>query len=100
MLHGVVAFVMPFRHADVSTTSFGIDCGNRIKRMKYWETIPDNLSKAGWSWGCVSAVTSEERIIWVADAHRDDGKRFVMHAHQKLTAFLELQSAVRVASQT
>ena len=32
MLHGVVAFVMPFRHADVSATSFGIDCGNRIKR--------------------------------------------------------------------
>jgi len=44
--------------------------------MKYWELIPDNLSKAGWSWGCVSAVTSEGRIIWVADAHRDDGKRF------------------------
>jgi hypothetical protein len=24
--------------------------------MKYWETIADNLSKAGWSWGCVSTV--------------------------------------------
>jgi hypothetical protein len=24
--------------------------------MKYWEIIADNLSKAGWSWGCVSAV--------------------------------------------
>ena len=23
--------------------------------MKYWEIIADNLSKAGWSWGCVSA---------------------------------------------
>jgi hypothetical protein len=22
--------------------------------MKYWEIIADNLSKAGWSWGCVS----------------------------------------------
>jgi hypothetical protein len=21
--------------------------------MKYWEIIADNLSKAGWSWGCV-----------------------------------------------
>jgi hypothetical protein len=25
-------------------------------RVKYWETIADNLSKAGWSWGYVSAV--------------------------------------------
>ena len=24
--------------------------------MKYWEIIADNLSKAGWSWGCVSAL--------------------------------------------
>jgi hypothetical protein len=26
--------------------------------MKYWEVIADNLSKAGWSWGCVSAIDS------------------------------------------
>ena len=24
--------------------------------MKYWEIIADNLSKAGWSWGCVSST--------------------------------------------
>src|SRR6266404_7534485 len=29
--------------------------------MKYWEIIADNLSKAGWSWGCVSAVDSSGR---------------------------------------
>jgi len=23
--------------------------------VKYWEIIADDLSKAGWSWGCVSA---------------------------------------------
>jgi hypothetical protein len=28
------------------------------------------------------------------DAHRDDGKRFVVHADEKLTAFLELERAV------
>jgi hypothetical protein len=42
--------------------------------MKYWEIIADNLSKAGWSWGCVSAIDSSGRTIWIADAHRDDGK--------------------------
>jgi hypothetical protein len=33
----------------------------RIQRVKYWEIIADNLSKAGWSWGCVSAVDSQGR---------------------------------------
>jgi hypothetical protein len=32
------------------------------------------------------------------DAHRGDGKRFVVRADEKLTAFLELQSAIRAAS--
>jgi hypothetical protein len=59
--------------------------------MKYWEIIADNLSKAGWSWGCVSAVTSEGRIIWIADAHRGDGRRFVVRADGKLTGFHELE---------
>jgi hypothetical protein len=31
-------------------------CVDRIRRMKYWEMIADNLSKAGWSWGCVATV--------------------------------------------
>ena len=61
--------------------------------MKHWEIIADNLSKAGWSWGCVSVVDSEARTIWIADAHRGDGKRFVVRADEKLTAFMELQAA-------
>ena len=63
--------------------------------MKYWEVIADNLSKARWSWGCVATVDSSGRTIWIADAHRDNEKRFVAHADEKLTAFLELESANR-----
>jgi hypothetical protein len=37
------------------------------------------------------------RTIWIADAHRGDGKRFVVHAEEKLTAFLELQRVTREA---
>ncbi len=37
--------------------------------MKDWEIIADNLSKAGWIWGCVSAIDSNGRTIWIADAH-------------------------------
>jgi hypothetical protein len=62
--------------------------------MKYRETFAHNLSKAGWSWGCVSAVDSQWRTIWIADAHRDDGKRFIVRADEKLTAFVELERAV------
>jgi hypothetical protein len=65
--------------------------------MKYWEIIADNLSKAGWSWGCVATVDREGRTIWIADAHRGNGKRFVVHAYEKLAAFLELESAIRAA---
>jgi hypothetical protein len=62
--------------------------------VKYWEIIADNLSKAGWSWGCVSAVDSHGGTIFVADAHRDDGKRFVVRADEKLTEFVELEAAI------
>jgi hypothetical protein len=33
--------------------------GDSRKRVQ--ETIADNLSKAGWSWGCLSAVDSSGR---------------------------------------
>jgi hypothetical protein len=69
------------------------------ERVKYWEIIADNLSKAGWSLGWVSAVDSEGRAIWIADAHRDDGKRFVRRADEKLTAVLELEAAVTTCSE-
>ena len=32
--------------------------------------------------------------IWIADAHRGDGKRFVVRADEKLTAFIELERAI------
>jgi hypothetical protein len=53
-------------------------------RVKSWEIIADNLSKAGWSYGYVSAVDSQARTIWIVDAHRDDGKRFVVRADEKV----------------
>jgi hypothetical protein len=55
--------------------------------VKYWEIIADRLSKAGWSWGCVSAVDTEGRTIWIADTHRGDGNRFIVRADEKLTRF-------------
>jgi hypothetical protein len=39
-------------------------------RVKFWEVIADNLSKAGWSCG------------------------FIVRADEKLTAFVELERAI------
>jgi hypothetical protein len=56
--------------------------------VKYWEIIADKLSEADWSLGWVSAVDSEGRTLWIVDARRDDGKRFVVRSDEMLTAFL------------
>jgi hypothetical protein len=58
--------------------------------VKYWEIIAGRLSAAGWSWGVISAIT-ERGVIFIADAHKDDGKRYVVRSDQKLSAFLELE---------
>ena len=62
-------------------------------RLKYWEIIADNLSKAGWSLGWVSAVDLEGRTIWIVDAH-GYGKRFIVRADELPTAFVELQTGI------
>jgi len=61
--------------------------------VKYWEIIADDLSKAGFSLGWVSALNLEGRTIWIVDAH-GYGKRFIVRAEEILTAFLELQRAI------
>jgi len=53
--------------------------GAQSNRVKYREIIADNHKKAGWSYGYVSAVDCEGRTIWIVDAHRDNGKLFVVH---------------------
>jgi hypothetical protein len=57
--------------------------------------LADKLSKAGWSWRCVATVDAHGRTIFVEDAHRDDGKRFVVRVDGKLTAFVELERITR-----
>jgi hypothetical protein len=45
--------------------------------------------------GWVSILDRDGRTLWIVDAHRDDGKRFVARADEKLTAFIELEWATR-----
>jgi hypothetical protein len=44
--------------------------------------------------GGVSALDREGRTIWIVDAH-GYGKRFIVRADEKLTPFLELESAIQ-----
>jgi hypothetical protein len=44
--------------------------------------------------GGVSVINSNWHTIFVADAHRDDGRRFIVHADEKLSAFVELERQV------
>jgi hypothetical protein len=37
---------------------------------------------------------SEGRTICIVDAHRDDGRRFIVRAQEILTAFVELEREV------
>jgi hypothetical protein len=66
--------------------------------VMYWQIITANRDKAGSSWGCLSAFDSRGRTIWIADAHRDDGKLFVVHADEKLTANRRLAKIVLTLS--
>jgi hypothetical protein len=63
------------------------------KKVKYWEIIADNL-KAGWNWGwCLSRRLRGANNL---DCRRTLRRRkgFVVRADEKLTAFLELQTAI------
>jgi hypothetical protein len=62
--------------------------------VKYWEIIAQNISAAGCSWGCVSAIDSGGRVIYCVDAY-NKSRRFVARSDEKLTAFFELQWAIR-----
>ena len=42
---------------------------------------------------------NDAQTVCIVDAHRDDGKRFVVRADEKLTAFMELESAIRACSE-
>ena len=64
--------------------------------VKYWEIIADNLSKAGFSWGCSSQIDSTGRVLFTADGYARDG---VILSDDKLSAFLELEAAIRASGE-
>jgi hypothetical protein len=83
-----------FTSVFVATSLGKIQTEHRsFQPVKNWEVIADNLSNAGWSWGCISPMDSYGRTIWIVDAD-GYGKRFVVRADEILTAFLEAERAI------
>jgi hypothetical protein len=58
-------------------------------------TSRDTLALATHPLAGTVAIHSQGRTIWIVDAHRDNGKRFLARADVKLTAFVEPESATR-----
>jgi hypothetical protein len=65
--------------------------------VNYWQIIAENLSKAGFSWGCSSETDSTGRVIFTADAYTRDGRRFTVLANETLSVFLELERIIGAA---
>jgi hypothetical protein len=59
--------------------------------------IAANISKAGWSWGANQPLIQRGEQSGLR-THREDNQRFVVHADEKLTAFLELERVIRAAA--
>jgi len=59
--------------------------------VKYWEIVADKVSASGWSWGYCSAVT-RDGWRWIVDAYKGDGKRYIVHSDDLLSAFLEVEA--------
>lgn len=52
-----------------------------------WQTIAENLSRAGFSWGCSSQIDSTDRVIFTAHAYGRDGRRFTVLADENSPHF-------------
>ena len=70
--------------------------GHEQSLRKRWEVIADDLSKAGCSSGCVSALDSRRphELERRAGRRKAPGQR----ADQKLTAFVELEAVIDITA--
>jgi hypothetical protein len=66
---------------------------NQINTAMIFARELTKSAKPGWSLGCVSPLDLEGRTIWIVDAH-GYGKRFIVRADEKLTAFVELEREI------
>jgi hypothetical protein len=64
----------------------------RVRLLGKFELTQDH--KIAFLGVTIRPVDSGGRTIWIVDAHRDDGRRFIVHSDEKLSAFVELERQV------
>jgi len=72
-------------------------CGGQKSQNPLREVLGNNRQPSQESWmelGLGLGRGSSGATIWIADAHRGDGKHFVVRADEILTAFLEAERAI------
>jgi len=62
--------------------------------MTRWESSETDSAKPVGAWAGVSAIDAQGRTIWIVDAHRGDGRHFIVRADEILSAFVELERQV------
>jgi hypothetical protein len=75
-----VAWVFVFTGPPLAAAKRTGSAKTARESAKYWEIIANHLSKAGWTWGCSPQIDSTGRVLFTADAHHDNGKRFIVTA--------------------
>ena len=62
------------------------------QEVKYWEMIAERLKSRGLELRLLAQSRNQQgERTYAVSAHRDDGKRYVFHSDEILTAFLELE---------
>ena len=73
-------------------------CGDQKRQNPPCELLGNHRRQSQQSWlelGMRRSSDSRGANNFVAAAHRSDGKRFVARADEKLTAFVDLEAAIR-----
>ena len=61
-----------------------------VVKRNYALNVANRIENAYLS-GTKSSAGSRIATVWIVDAHRDNGKRFVVRSDEMLSAFLELE---------
>jgi len=103
MIHVIAAVIQSPRagvlkgQSSPGGISLSLPCGeekDKNPRVKHWETIADNLSKAVGVGAAYQPwiLAGERSLLQTPIAVRESGS--LCHGDEKLTAFLELQRAI------
>jgi len=63
---------------------------SHARPRRRWRSLTSSAPPAGR--GVIAARLQKDGWRWIVDAHKGDGKRYVVHSDELLTAFLELEA--------